>query len=317
MKGSLLIGICLLLLGQALRSKDREPAASVNHLNPQDTSLPAIPADTVHIGTFYVIRSDSGILIGRDEALEKKKRMRNLQTKWLVFDIGFNNYVDKSKYSEAAGSAYLVRPFYINAQGNKDYSSYSADALNTIAPRSNGQSVTPSDFALITGKSINVNIWVFMQKLNVIRHKLNLVYAFGVEMNNYRYARNITYQPGYPTVIIRDTVNFKKNKLFAEYLTLPLMLNFTSHPFSPGKSFSCSLGMSGGYLIRSRTKQVSSERGKVKSSDDFNLKKIRVAVVGEIAYGPVKLYASYSLTPLHEYGLEQYPYSVGCRINGF
>jgi hypothetical protein len=136
-------------------------------------------------------------------------------------------------------------------------------------------------------------------------------------MNNYRYARNITYQPGYPTTIIRDTVEFSKNKLFAEYVTVPLMLNFNSNPARRGRAFQASFGVSGGYLLKSRTKQVSEERGKVRKTDDFNLNKWRFGLASELGYGPVKLYANFALTALHDYGLQQYPFSIGLRLNGF
>lgn len=136
-------------------------------------------------------------------------------------------------------------------------------------------------------------------------------------MNNYRYARSITYLPGYPTQIIRDTVEFSKNKLFAEYISIPLMLNFNSNPARPGRAFQASFGVSGGYLLKSRTKQISEERGKVRKTDDFNLNKWRFGLTSELGYGPVKLYGNFALTPLHDYGLQQYPFSIGLRLNGF
>jgi hypothetical protein len=138
-----------------------------------------------------------------------------------------------------------------------------------------------------------------------------------MEMNNYRFARSITYVPGYPTEIIRDTINFSKNKLFAEYLSVPLMLNFNSNAARPSKAFKMSMGIMGGYLVKARTKQISKERGKVKKVDDFNLNKWKVSVTGDIGYGPFKLYGNFALTPLHDYGLEQYPFSIGIRFNGF
>ena len=73
----------------------------------------------------------------------------------------------------------------------------------------------------------------------------------------------------------------------------------------------------GGYLLKARTKQVSEERGKVRLTDEFSLNKWRFALTGEIGYGPIKLYSNFALTPLHDYGLEQYPFSVGFRFNGF
>lgn len=279
--------------------------------------------DTIQIKGLVIVkgkdaRGKSIFRAYQDTAYARQKLKKNLHTKWLVFDVGFNNYRDKSNYPGAmVMSLYPNNPIYQNlnvADGSYDYSGF---ALNKFAPRTASQPLTPSEFKLITGKSINFNIWVLMQRLNIHKHKLNLIYALGVEMNNYRFARNITYVAGYPTTIVRDTVGFSKNKLFAQYLTIPVMLNFNSNPARPGRSFEMSLGFSGGYLLKSRTKQVSAERGKVRHTDDFSLNKWRLGLTGELAYGPIKLYSNFALTPLHDYGLEQYPFSVGFRFNGF
>jgi hypothetical protein len=251
-----------------------------------------------------------------DTAYTRARMKKNLQTRWFVLDLGFNNYIDRSDYNGAVSLAYYSATTPYLADLNRSYT-YSASGLNTLAPRTGSAPLTPSEFKLITGKSLNVNIWLFQQRLNIYKHKLNLLYALGVEMNNYRYARSITYVPGYPTQIIRDSVNFSKNKLFAEYLSVPLMLNFNSNPARPSRAFKMSMGVMGGYLVKARTKQISKERGKVKKSDEFNLNKWKVSLTGDVGYGPVKLYGNFALTPLHDYGLEQYPFSIGIRFNGF
>ncbi|WP_298739494.1 hypothetical protein [uncultured Chitinophaga sp.] len=290
------------------------------------SAAPAPTADTIQIKGLIIIkgkdaRGKNTYKFYNDTTYARNKLKKNLHTKWFVIDVGFNNYIDRSDYTGASVISRDVRYSYApNAltatQVAKSFD-YSAYGLNTFAPRGGSEPLTPDEFKLITGKSINVNIWLIQQRLNIYKHKLNVIYALGVEMNNYRYARNITYVPGYPTQIIRDTVNFSKNKLFAEYLSVPLMLNFNSNPARPGRSFELSMGVMGGYLVKSRTKQISEERGKIKRTDDFNLKQWRFALTSELAYGPVKLYGNFSLTPLHDYGLEQYPFSVGIRFNGF
>lgn len=251
-----------------------------------------------------------------DTAYARTKLKKNLQTRWFVFDLGFNNYMDRSDYMGAAALAYFAVPSEYYAGLNTAYN-YTAVGLNTLAPRPGSAPLTPSEFKLITGKSVNVNVWLFQQRLNVYKHKLNLIWSLGMEINNYRYARSISYVPGYPTKIIRDSVNFSKNKLLAEYVSVPLMLNFNSNPARPSRAFKMSMGVMGGYLVKAKTKQISKERGKMGRVDDFNLNKWKLSLTGDIGYGPVKLYGSFALTPLHDYGLEQYPFSVGLRFNGF
>ncbi|HEY6081964.1 MAG TPA: outer membrane beta-barrel protein [Chitinophagaceae bacterium] len=205
---------------------------------------------------------------------------------WFDIDLGFNNYVDNSAYGTAA--------------------------VNNFAPIKPGEPpVTAAQFALRPGKSVNVNIWPLLAYINLADHHLFLKTGIGIEMNNYRYAKNISYVNDYAgTYVIRDSVNFKKNKLFTEYLTVPLMLKFTTGS-SKDNSFRIAFGATFGYLVKDRTKQISSERGKVKNNDEFNLEKYRVGLRGELGFGPVTLYGSYSLTPIHQYGLKQYPFSIG------
>jgi hypothetical protein len=278
-------------------------------------------SDTIQVKGLIIVQGKDAkgkrsFKVYNDTAYARAKLRKNLQTKWFVVDVGFNNYIDRSDYSGTAAMAYYTPTNAYLKDLARSYD-YSAAGLNTLAPRTGSAPLTPTEFKLITGKSLNLNIWIFQQRLNIYKHKLNLVYSLGVEMNNYRYARNITYIPGYPTEIIRDTVNFSKNKLFAEYLSIPVMLNFNTNPARPSRGFKMSLGMMGGYLVKARTKQISHERGKQKQVDEFNLNKWKLSLAGDIGYGPVKLYGNFALTPLHDYGLEQYPFSIGIRFNGF
>jgi hypothetical protein len=285
--------------------------------------------DTIQIKGLIIIKGKTAegksvFKAYQDTGYARQKLKKNLHTKWLVLDLGFNNYRDRSDYPGAMvmslhpgnGAAYYLDATYPQGYANKSFD-YSGIALNNLAPRKASAPLSPAEFKLIPAKSINFNVWVIMQRLNIVKHKLNFIYAVGLEMNNYRFARNITYVPGYSTTVIRDSVNFSKNKLFAQYVSIPLMLNFNSNPARPGRSFEVSLGVQGGYLLKSRTKQVSEERGKVRLTDDFSLNKWRFGLTGEVAYGPIKLYSNFALTPLHDYGLEQYPFSVGFRFNGF
>ncbi|HEX8676682.1 MAG TPA: hypothetical protein VF700_05655, partial [Segetibacter sp.] len=163
-------------------------------------------------------------------------------------------------------------------------------------------------------KSSNVNIWVVMQRLNLAKGYLNLKYGLGVEMFNFRYESNISYNKN-PVFIYRDTINFSKNKLYAAYASVPFMLNINTSPGHKGLTFSA--GVSAGYLIGSHNKQVSGERGKVKTKGDLGLEKFRLAYIGEIGIGPIHLYGTYSKRCLHETGLEQYPYCIGVRFSNF
>lgn len=135
-------------------------------------------------------------------------------------DAGFSNFIDKTNYT-SVGSYLVDRPGF--------------------------STINENDFKLNGGKSINLNIWLFMQRYNLINHKLNLKYGFGVELNNYVFKSPLSYKEnglvhysgGVQTnaaFIFRDSISFSKNKLAADYFAVPLMLNFTTDPFSSKKS---------------------------------------------------------------------------------
>ena len=69
-----------------------------------------------------------------------------------------------------------------------------------------------------------------MQRLNFIKHVVNLKYGLGIELNNYRYEVPLYYDKA-NNIFTRDlTRHYKKNKLAADYVTVPLMLNFNFTP---------------------------------------------------------------------------------------
>jgi len=156
---------------------------------------------------------------------------------------------------------------------------------------------------------------VVTQRLNLAKGYVNLKYGLGVEMFNFRYESNISYNKN-PVYIYRDTINFSKNKLYAPYASVPFMLNINTNP-GHKKGLTLSAGVSAGYLVGSHTKQISAERDKVKIKGDLGLEKFRLAYIGELGIGPIHLYGSYSIRRLHETGLEQYPYSLGIRFSNW
>lgn len=248
-------------------------------------------ADTIKVGKFTIIKKEKPNSSSKDVVIERSapKKPTRLSTNWWIVDIGFANVNDKTDYTSADAKSYLHA--------------------------GTGQAFTKQDLKLRTGKTSNVNIWLLMQRLNIAKGYVNLKYGLGLEMFNFRYENNISYNKT-PAYIFRDSVNFTKNKLYAGYASVPLMLNFNT---SPGrkKGLSFSAGVSAGYLVGSRTKQISGERGKDKVRGDLDLEKFRLAYVGELGIGPIRLFGSYSMTRLHEHGLEQYPYSLGLRLSNW
>ena len=209
------------------------------------------------------------------------------ETNWLLFDLGFANFNDRTAYGSADAQQYL--------QGGK------------------GGNFTKTDMRLRTANSSNINIWLFMQKYSLYKKKFNIKYGLGLEMFNFRYQNNITYHKD-PEYIYRDTISFEKNKLYTSYVSIPLMLNYVANPGSKW-GFNASAGILVGYRIGGHTKQKSQELGKVNQGGSFDLNDWRLAYTGEIGIGSIHFFGSYSIRPLQNNVMKQYPYAIGIRLN--
>ncbi len=226
--------------------------------------------------------------IGNSIKNTMKRKPKKISTNWFVFDIGFAGVNDQTSYNSIEAQNFLKPSSFVpNRAGN---------------------------YSLRISRVSNFNLWFFMQRLSVVKSVVNLKYGLGIESNNYFYKTGITYVDGADVYTTDKGNRFSKNKLVANYLTVPLMVNINTNPSKVKKGFQISAGVSGGYLIGARQKQKSAS-GMDKNKTDFNLEQFKLAYVGELGLGLVKLYGSYSMTPLHKYGLNQLPYTLGIRFS--
>ena len=150
---------------------------------------------------------------------------------------------------------------------------------------------------IATGKSVNAHLHIVQQALNLYRTNVRLIYGLGIDFNNYRFNRDVilgTDSMGVLTADINEDVEYKKNKLNTQYLTVPLMLNLRFGN-EDDDMFNISFGPNFGYLIGSGQKLKWSENGKQKSKikDDYNLEKFRVGYEVQFGYGNFILFAKY------------------------
>jgi hypothetical protein len=271
-------------------------------LNAQKDSS-AKQLDTLQIGGFTIVRDGEPAKHSASSShtnynvvwpYRSAKKNKPISTNWLIFDLGFANYRDLTNYSFAQAGSYLkiMRP--------------------------GDPAVNEGTTTLNTGKSSNVNIWLFMQRASLSKNVLNLKYGLGLEMYNFRYDSRISFRNAPAPMAFNDSISFTKNKLYAGYVTVPLMININTQPNSR-RGLIMSVGMSAGYLLASRNKQVSGDRGKQKYKGDLALEPWRLAAIGEIGLGPVRLYGSYSINQLQKTytRMEQYPYTIGIRFSSW
>jgi hypothetical protein len=244
--------------------------------------------DTIKVGGIIIIKKPGkNNSEQRINILSRSRTNRNISTNWLIVDLGFANWNDNTNYGSAAAQAFA--PGY-----NKE------------------------NLDLNNGKSVNVNIWLFMQKINIVKHVVNLKYGLGIELNNYRFDDKRVKIQENPTLFTlnQDWTNLIKNKLAADYVTVPVMLNFDLTP-SRRKGFGFSVGASVGYLYSGRQKVKYSNGDKEKFKDDFDLRPFKVSYIGELSLGPVRLYGSYATQSMWEKGFNHRPYNVGIRLSNW
>ncbi|NVO19087.1 MAG: DUF2807 domain-containing protein [Bacteroidetes bacterium] len=167
-------------------------------------------------------------------------------------------------------------------------------------------------------KSINVNLNFFEQDINLIKNHLGLVTGLGLSWNNYRFDNDVRLTKGSDKLYLsRDTNNysFEKSKLVNTYLTLPLMLEFQTNPYSKLNSMHVSAGVVGGWRIGTHAKYVYNDGSRQKDKDhsDFYMNPFKLDAIAKIGWGVINVYATYSLTPMFQKnkGPELYPFSVG------
>ena len=258
--------------------------------------------DTIRIGSILIIKKNKKAKGDTTKIIAEVKKINSKKsTNYLIFDVGFANFNDNTNYAMAGG-------YVVNKPG--------APAFNA------------SDLKLKGGKSININIWLFMQKYALVKNNVNLIYGLGMELNNYRFRSPISfkengtipYSGGQQTnapFVFRDSISFSKNKLAADYVTVPLMLNFSTTK-KPGKAnISASFGISAGYLYSQRNKQISNERGREKNKGEYDLEKFKISYIGDIGLGPVRLYGSYSPKTIFERSLDVKPFNIGLRFTSW
>lgn len=265
----------------------------------QIDSTKAEKPDTIKIGGMVIIREPGS----KEDDEKPKTRTRftrrkdedkdaNISTNWLILDLGFSNYNDKTDYLSTA--------------------------TQTYAPGSN-----EDWFKLRPGKSRSVNIWILMQRVNMIKHVVNLKYGIGLELNNYHFENDSLRFQKVPLTPRVDQFydNPKKNKLAADYLTVPVMLNFNftpkkRHYDDANESYGISVGISAGFLYSSRQK-IKDGSHIEKTKGNFDLRTWKISYVAEIALGPVKLYGSMATKSMFEKGLDMTPFNVGLRFSNW
>jgi len=119
--------------------------ATISSQAQTDTTVKAqgSAGDTVKIGNIIILKNGGSSSSGTSHSdwdfnmyKHNHNKPSNLSTTWMNMDLGFNNFTDNTDYSSAEAQAF--------------------------APGS-----TSDWFNLNNGKSVNFNLWIVMQRLNM------------------------------------------------------------------------------------------------------------------------------------------------------
>lgn len=171
-------------------------------------------------------------------------------------------------------------------------------------------------------KSIAVNFNFFNWHAPIYKDYIRMVSGLGLTYNNYRFSNNTILTPHTtPIAATYDTINDRKSKLVASYITLPLMLEFNTS-YNQRKNWHLDIGIEGAYKVGSHSKRyytIDNTVYKPKDYADFNLNPFRYDATVRMGYGHVNFFANYMLSTLFKSGggPELHPITVGLTIVGF
>jgi hypothetical protein len=157
------------------------------------------------------------------------------------------------------------------------------------------------------------------------RGHVNLKSALTLDFNMYNFERDFRLVSGAENLTLVDPdpgVSYKKNKLNATYLQLPLMLNFNTNPQVKKKSVSLSAGAYAGVLVKGKVKQKLDDGTKFKETDRFNLNRFRYGLTARLDFRWFDFYFNYNLSDMFAKGEEgigkdMQTFSAGINIFDF
>lgn len=237
-------------------------------------------------GKSKVIIIDDDVDIDLDDDISKaRKKEKKFNGHWGGFELGFNGFLNTDNKMELPAKYNFLE--------------------------------------LKEEKSILVNLNLFEKNFNLIRNHVGVVTGLGLQYNNYRFVNNMILTNDSAEIFgsydTDQAKNYIKSKLVVNYVTVPLILEYTTH----GKhEFHIGAGAQFAYKIGEHTKVVyeqGTDKKKSKDRGDFYLNPYKLELTGRIGWGWVKLFATYSITPMFEdnKGPELYPFTAGITVVGW
>lgn len=253
-----------------------EEAEPVETVEKEEVTVETIPPDTtrIKIGKREVIIIGDEVKVDDDfedefEPEDEKPSKENNEAHWAGLDFGFNAILSDN----VAYDPYLD-PYH------------------------------PNDVA--ASQVWNLNI--LEHKFNIVKEYVGITTGLGFNFTQIGIRNNMVLEKADVDglfIATQDTlVNYKKNKLRATYLTVPVLLEFNTSR-NNDKGFYFAAGVVGGYRIASSYKRVYEVEGdtrKSKQKGGYNLNPFKLDATARLGYGSFGAFVTYGLTSLLEYG---------------
>jgi hypothetical protein len=235
--------------------------------------------------TKVTIGSRTLIVDNKGNVKWRKNFKQKFNGHWAGFDLGVNGYVDKD--------------WNINMPAGYDY------------------------LTLKYEKSIDVNINIYEQNINLARNKFGMLTGIGLRWNNYRFKNNVVLSDDSSQIYgyYDYSRNWAKSKLVVNYLQIPLLFEYQTNRYMRKNSFHITAGAVFGWRYATHTKMLYFDNGrhKPKQQDSFHLNPFRYDATARIGWGIINLYATYSMNTLFKdgHGPELYPFAMGITLVGW
>jgi len=170
-------------------------------------------------------------------------------------------------------------------------------------------------------KSTVWNLNVLEHKFEIAKHHFGVTTGLGFSFTSVGFKDNYVVNHTSDTLnaFIDTLTNYRKNKLSAAYLTVPLLFEFNSNARS-SKLFYFAAGVVGGVRIASDLKrkgEIAGEKFVQKTKGAQGLNAFKLDALVRFGYSHWGVFASYSMLPLFDTDktIAVYPLSFGLSIN--
>jgi len=176
-------------------------------------------------------------------------------------------------------------------------------------------------------KSLQVNLNMLHQNYVLARgHNslFGLVSGLGIQWTNYHLSNDVILKHGTEGLLHKPSdYSLSTNRLRVFQLNVPLMMELQLQDANTWNRFHFSAGIQAGFRLRSHTKveyrDGDGSRQTDREREDFHLVPIRMDAIGQIGWGRLNFFGTYSLNSMFkdDRGPELSPFSIGIRLLGW